>query len=405
MADEIKVKLEQELPENLCKMETNAGGEEESLMSSEFDLTKVQNPSSSPNSISEQQRVSVKIEKSDEGEASLNTSTSSEETPSSNLLPLPDFEAMSSSSQKSHKTESKPVIGNVAEVSRVYWKCIYCMRSVFGKSSLKCHAIGCEEIQKREPVRKCQFCPKMSPESKSYLHEVGCRKNPSRLIPKEKNPVYCPKCQTITFRSYDQVRLHLATKCMATLRQFTKKSLDWNVENNPFCCESKQYQNRTTMDEAGTSGTLKPESSSDPSSMSPKKAVVCIYCHRSFKNEMRIKIHAINCEEISKLEPMRRCEFCYSFHPESRSLLHEVRCKQNPNRIKPNSNNENVTCPKCKLTFSNYEKLRYHLGVKCLETLIQLSAKSIYEHHNINPEDAARPLEHVNVVSPSGKPD
>ncbi len=103
----------------------------------------------------------------------------------------------------------------------------------------------------------------------------------------------------------------------------------------------------------------------------------CAFCLKRLVSIESLKFHAINCDRIKTLEPLRKCRLCNAKMAESRSLMHEVTCSNSAGERPLNFTNMPMNCPKCNIEVANFNKLRYHLAMDCLKTLILLTKKSL----------------------------
>ncbi len=98
-----------------------------------------------------------------------------------------------------------------------------------------------------------------------------------------------------------------------------------------------------------------------------KKTTTCRLCSKKIRSTF--VQHLSKCPATKTVEKERKCKFCRRKQPESQSLMHEVSCRWNPNRVSKKSGLGQTQCPKCKAKFNSLQSLKLHLSYTCLDIL------------------------------------
>ncbi len=255
-------------------------------------------------------------------------------------------------------------------------KCLYCER-VFRKAfNLWEHSTGCVEITKLEETRKCEFCPKIFPESRSFFHQVQCDRNPARVV-KPTDNVTCPKCKR-TLPSTRAFRVHLGQKCLPKFKDLVQKSIDSCSKSTTANGDSKtpaatKVQKAKTVITRNRREVGQTTGAKRPGNMKSKPT--CLFCGAIFGVPKSLKQHGIRCPEIEKIEKKRDCPHCKKTFAESRSYLHQVVCDLNLGKLPTPT--MALNCPKCSSSLKSFLSYQHHLSTTCLQDLVGFFKQSI----------------------------
>ena len=285
-------------------------------------------------------------------------------------LSLPPSKPGSSSKSRSVlRPLSSGMVGDQA-------KCLYCER-VFRKAfNLWEHSTGCVEITKLEETRKCEFCPKIFPESRSFFHQVQCDRNPARVV-KPTDNVTCPKCKR-TLPSTRAFRVHLGQKCLPKFKDLVQKSIDSCSKSTTANGDSKtpaatKVQKAKTVITRNRREVGQTTGAKRPGNMKSKPT--CLFCGAIFGVPKSLKQHGIRCPEIEKIEKKRDCPHCKKTFAESRSYLHQVVCDLNLGKLPTPT--MALNCPKCSSSLKSFLSYQHHLSTTCLQDLVGFFKQSI----------------------------
>ncbi len=289
-------------------------------------------------------------------------------------------------------------------------KCPYCDKFVSRTSLENYHFLYCEDFNKLEPTRKCNFCTTVLPAGKSYMHEARCLGNPGKLGPNNTETA-CPKCQQGKF-TFSSLQSHLSTKCLEhlvarnkellkaqpdsgseikvdakeplskrarknsgkTSKKVDEKKDDDRLAETPKDLPIQQNSGETTPKRGGrkskspksTGKKVKPldgegadividqalsKRDDQDGKNADEGASKCPFCLKVFKSENALKQHPISCLGIKIYEPKKPCHFCKEVMPLSLGLFHELICSENRWKNVVDADNlktQDILCPVCK---------------------------------------------------------